>query len=60
MMWTDYYSDGPVSPVAENLHSCYTEGTKVICNYIWCDYEEEFSNSDDAKVAAEVHANREG
>lgn len=60
MMWADYYSDGPVPPVAENWHSCIIEGTKVICNYIWCSYEEEFTTVEDASVAAEVHANQEG
>jgi hypothetical protein len=55
-----YYSDGPISPVAENWHSCFIEGTKVICNYIWCDFEEEAPTVDDAKVIAEVHTNQEG
>jgi hypothetical protein len=59
-MWADYYSDGPVSSVAEAMHTCFIEGTKVICNYIWCGYEEEFPNLDDAKVAAEIHASNEG
>lgn len=59
MMWADYYANGPTLPVAESLHSCIIEGTKVICNYMRCDYEEEFYNLDDAKIASEVHANRE-
>lgn len=60
MMWADYYSDGPISSVNEPIHSCFIEGTKVICNYIWCGYVEVFPTVDDAKVASEIHSSTEG
>lgn len=54
MTYEDYVINGPVYTV-DKLHECLIEGTKVICNYIHCTYEDVFTNSEDAEVAAEIH-----
>lgn len=41
--------------VNENLHECYLEGLRVTCDYLYCNYSEEFTNMDDATIAMEIH-----
>ncbi len=52
MMWIDYYAG---SPVAETLHEVVIDGTHVMCDYLWCTYDEEFDTVKDAEAAAEIH-----
>jgi hypothetical protein len=53
------YFDFRTEPVNENPHECFadtsTKGTQVVCNYIHCNYIEEFDSMEDAETAMGIH-----
>lgn len=50
--WFDFRTE----PVNESLHETFIEGLRVTCNYVHCNYTEEFTDMDDATIAMEIHA----
>jgi hypothetical protein len=49
------YLDFRRESLVEIMHRTVVSNTTVSCDYIYCDYEEEFDTMEEAEVAAEIH-----
>lgn len=51
MSWFTFRSE----PIIDTVHEIIINGTHIECNYLYCNYQENFTTVEDAEIAAEVH-----